>query len=83
MRKEMKWSKEEREHREASKLTAVKMGFGRQIESNFFFTCDNFVASLTKLISSRPRDSSEIFLLGFVRLATKLSQVTVNFTLYC
>ena len=27
-------------------------------------TCDNFVVSLTKLISSRPRDSSETFLLG-------------------
>ena len=27
-------------------------------------TCDNFVASLTKLVSSRPRDSSETFLLG-------------------
>ena len=29
-----------------------------------FSVCDNFVASLTKLISSRPRDSSETFLLG-------------------
>ena len=28
------------------------------------FSCDNFVASLAKLVSSRPRDSSETFLLG-------------------
>ena len=28
------------------------------------FTCDNFVASLTQLVSFRPRDSSETFLLG-------------------
>ena len=36
------------------------------IFSGFFYpvTCDNFVASLTKLVSSRPRDSSETFLLG-------------------
>ena len=27
-------------------------------------TCDNFVASLMQLVSSRPRDSSETFLLG-------------------
>ena len=28
------------------------------------FTCDSFVAILTKLVSSQPRDSSETFLLG-------------------
>ena len=37
-------------------------------------TCDNFVASLTQLVSSRPRDSSEIFLLGKLRKLLCIAQ---------
>ena len=36
-----------------------------EIGADFWMvTCDNFVASLTKFVSSRSRDSSEGFLLG-------------------
>ena len=39
-------------------------------------TCDNFVASLTKLVSSRPRDSPETFQLG--KVAGNLAQSPVR-----
>ena len=40
------------------------------------FSCDNFVASLTKLVSSQPRDSSDTFLLG--KVVGNLAQILVR-----
>ena len=43
---------------------SVRIKFIILISIKLTVTCDNFVASLTQLVSSRPRDSSETFLLG-------------------
>ena len=46
------------------KLSISEIEIANVLTIKLTITCDNFVASLTKLVSSWPRDSSETFLLG-------------------